>query len=46
MSQDRIPFPTSCTVFLFSHFTERRKTHESRSYSVSHVIVMFHVPNS
>lgn len=37
---------SACTVFLFSYFTERRKTHESRSYSVSRVPGMFYVPGS
>lgn len=37
---------SACTVFLFSYFTERRKTHESRSYSVSRVPGMFSVPGS
>ena len=37
---------SACTVFLFSHFTERRKTHESRSYSVSRIPGMFSVPGS
>ena len=37
---------SACTVFLFSQFTERRKTHESRSYPVSRVPGMFSVPGS